>query len=282
MNKISKKSIAFRIAAGVVGVCIIAVCAMVTMSYTGNPVSKFIAKYQAIKFVDESIQFEDYDLDVTDIQYNRQFKGYDVTFQDKTSQDVRFSVTCDWITGYLNDDYYYMVTQRNSVAERLEDELEEAVRPLIEKTAENSGLEVGDLYIISLQGYFYGNGMEEGHIIPPLNTPYSKELSLEGDYYVSFSSPKDMNAREMADTITDFYNKLTDNGFLMNNMWYEFYMPNDVVRIFTSIYGINDKLADKIERCMNGETFSDMSVISDSMIEKQEQIDKEIDEKLGI
>lgn len=274
-NTVNKKTKILRIAAGAVGVLILAVLISITHSYTGDPISKMMAKKKAIDYVEFLYDFDHADYDIIDSRYNQIYKAYDFTFQDKKSKDTKFTVTSDSMIGFVNDDYKEMVDERGSTVERLEKELADDAKNTVQKVADKWGLKIKDRFSASLNEYFYGTGLSEGHIIPPLNTPYSKELELEAWYNVQFESKTEPSAQEMADIITEFYNALNDEGFLVKDMWIEFHIPDDRMWVLLSPYNVNDRLAEKIEKGLNGNGDGSISVYS----QRREKERKEAEEK---
>ena len=274
-NTVNKRTKILRIAAGTVGVLILAVLISITHSYTGDPISKMMAKKKAIDHVEFLYDFEQADYDIIDSGYNQTYKAYDFTFQDKKSKDTKFTVTSDSMIGFLSDDYKEMVDERGSTVERLEKELADDAKNTVQKVADKWELKIKDRFSASLNSYFYGIGLSEGHIIPPLNTPYSKELELEAWYSVDFESKRELSAQEMADIITEFYNALNDEGFLVEHMWIEFHILDDRMWVLLYPYNVNDRLAENIENGLNGNENSYIGVFS----EKREKERKEAEEK---
>lgn len=258
MNKISKKALVLRIAACVLGVVIIGGCIAVTMSYTGNPVSEMIAKRNAEKNIYNDIFLDGYDFYVKDVKYS---KGeYTVIFQDKNIMDANFSAYCNSVGEYTGNDFIQSVDQRGATYRRLSEELKKDAMTVIKPIAESKGLKLGEYSCAYPDMYYYDGEFQEGStMLPPWDTPYSRELGIEANYSIDFSSKKDLSVQEMADIIMQVYNNLIQNGFLIDDsIWASFEFSDKRIMIYTEKDSIDEKLAEKIEHSMK---YADGTVI---------------------
>lgn len=245
-KKISKKVKILRIAAGIFGLGIIIFFLTVTMSFTGNPISKLLAHRAAEKYVER--EYSEHNLDVENVFYNFKIGGYDVTVQDKNSKDVRFSVIYKSGEGVVSDDYKYMVTERGSTLARLEEEASESIKPCVQSFADKNSLELSGRCLV-----YFTNIMENTDKIPPLNTPFSKELGLKGEVFTDFKSDSDMDVNQIADTLKGVYTTLIDEGYSVDKVVMEVQMPNGAISVSAEEKLIDDNLAENIEKLMKDE-----------------------------
>ncbi len=261
-SKKSKKIIALRIAAGVLGAAILILCISVTMSFTGNPISSLIAEKKAFEYV-KSRDFYSGSLEVEDVFYNFKTGAYGVRFKDENSKDVWFNVFYRMGEGVVSDDYEYMVDERQTTVLRLQDELSEKAVPIVENIAQKRDFDMSRCYI-SLHEYFYGGKDGEGTEIPPLNTPYSNELGLKGDYLIDFSSKENLDFQDMADVINEIYNELKADGFSVMSIYTAFYTPEGEVSVTVTPEQTGRRLAENIEKSLNGGEVDGIDIYADT------------------
>ncbi len=244
-KKLSKKSLVLRIAAGVLGAAIIVLCIDVTMSFTGNPVSMLLAKNAAVKYVNE--KYSEHDLEVQRVYYNFKFGEYGVEMQDKNSMDVNFTVNYKNSDTPLTDDYGYMVTERGRTLARIEEEAGEEIKPYMQAFAQENSIELYD----GARCFVYFTTVVEQDEIPPLNTPFSKELGLKGEVFVDFKSDSDMDTKRIADITEGVYTTLVDEGYAVVKVSVHIEMPSRKISVSAEEKFINDDLAENIEKLMN-------------------------------
>lgn len=267
-TNISTRAKLLRIAAGVLGVLIAGFCIAVTMSYTGNPVSSIMAKKNAEKHVYNDSFLDGYNFYVKDVRYRN--GKYEVVFQDKDINDVNFSVYCDSVGEYINDDFIDSVSYRGATYERLADELKADAMTVIEPIAENRELKIGENTGIYPKMYYYdGELNEDSMMIPPWDTPYSRELGIRAHYSIDYSSKKALSADEIADTIIETYQKLTENDFLIYDIWSGFKLPDKNIMVIVGEGCMDkEKLIESIEKGIEDSNGSseDITVILENEI----------------
>ena len=261
-SKKSKKIIALRTAAGILGAAILILCISVTMSFTGNPVSSFIAEKKSAEYV-KSRYSDNGRLEIKDVSYNFKIGQYMVRFQDRDSEDIWFNVFYREGEGVVGDDYEYMVDKRETTLLRLQDELAEKAVPIVKKIADKRNFDMSRCYV-ALDEYFYGGKNGEKAEIPPLNTPYSKELGLEGSYLIDFSSKENLDVQDMADVINEIYSELKAEGFSVMSIYTAFYMPEGEVSVTVTPEQIGSGLAESIENSLNGGEADGIDVYADT------------------
>ncbi len=110
-----------------------------------------------------------------------------ITYQDKKSEDVIFTVTYSEKHKFVWSDFYDMVLDRESTAKRLEREMEKAVNPVIQDTLKKEKFIVLKDSTVSLEDEFTSKTTTV-KLMPPPNTKFSKDLKLKGDYRVVLKS----------------------------------------------------------------------------------------------
>ena len=245
-KKISKKSLYLRIAAGVAGFVLLCICVTFTMSFTGNPISSFMAKKAAKEYV--ANKYPEYDMVIKDSMYNFKIGGYDVDVQDKNSQDICFSVWYRDFDGIVGDNYEEMVVEQGSTVVRLENEMGEEVKRVIYKYAEDKGLKISGRCYTSLFKYI-SELKRNNEKLPSLNTPFSKELGLKGEYFIDFTVKNELTNEEIADIINEIYDVLTENDLGVEKLItsYKTAGTDDEMTVSVDAELINDELAENIE-----------------------------------
>ena len=260
-TNISTRAKFLRIIAGVLGILIAGFCIAITMSYTGNPISGIIARRNAKEHVYNDLFLDGYDFYVKDVKYSH--GKYEVVFQDKDINDVNFSAYCDNVGEYINNDFIHSVGYRGATYKRLTDELKDDAMTVIEPIAENRGLKIGEYTGIYPKMYYYDGELEEDSMmIPPWDTPYSRELGIKADYHIDYSSKKALNAEDIADTISKTYSELTENDFLVERIHSEFKLPNkNIVVIVKEGCMDKEKLIENIEKGIDDSNGSSEDII---------------------
>lgn len=113
-----KKKI-WKMIALLVAIALIVVIFSFANSLVGNPVSKFLAKRGAEKYLEENYPQTDYYLE--DLGFNFKFVCYYAHVASKSSVDTRFSLQIDML-GRVYHDTYESVTSGYVTARRLDDE----------------------------------------------------------------------------------------------------------------------------------------------------------------
>ena len=95
----------------VLGVCIFA------NALFGNPVSGFVAKVVAQRYVDENYPAEGYDIE--DVRYSFKDGYYHAYVSSERNIDGDFTVYLNSFGKVQRDDYWYRVTARGNISDRL-------------------------------------------------------------------------------------------------------------------------------------------------------------------
>lgn len=246
------RPLALRLLAGAGAVTLIVLLLGITNSFTGNPVSAFLAKQKLTAYVREA--YPQYDLKADRARYNFKFGTYDVTFQDTQSQDVKFTASLRR-GGDISDDYDSQVTGRTSTLIRLADEMSGQLRPVVETFLRARGLQVG-------QRLFADFSLKQGTVeIPPLNTPYSRELPLEGTLFVDIQSESSMTLQQEAAVIRSLHERVTGEGYRVVSYVLTFSYPMENRQRTDSIsldaVYIDENLAHTLQEVLDSDGFQE-------------------------
>lgn len=111
-------------------------------SFTGNPVSAFIA-YGKIKDYAEA-NYSAMDLELSEVKYNFKNSAYGCHVQSRKSEDTNFYI--GYSHGRVSDDYEYEVANRFTTYRRLSKDFNDMVTDIIEKEyPHQTTLIIGDL-----------------------------------------------------------------------------------------------------------------------------------------
>ena len=122
-----KKTI--RILAGIgVGVLIILLL-IITMAFTGNPISKALATRTADKYIEE--KYPDLEVHREETYYNFKDGNYGVKYIDKKSKDIHFTIGTDYLGRLSFDGYERDVLSKWNTRLRLENEYSNYVEKII-------------------------------------------------------------------------------------------------------------------------------------------------------
>ncbi|WNS45290.1 hypothetical protein [Paenibacillus sp. MMS20-IR301] len=91
-------------------------------SFTGNPVSGFLAKKAAEQYIDA--HYADLHLKVQKTSYNFKFSSYIVLVQSDVSKDTAFNISADSFGKVIRDDYEFEVANYFTTFRRLDSELQ--------------------------------------------------------------------------------------------------------------------------------------------------------------
>jgi hypothetical protein len=111
-------------------------------SFTGNPVSAFIASGKIKDYAE--VNYNDMDLELSEVKYNFKNSVYGCHVQSKKSEDTKFYI--GYSHGIVSDDYEYEVANRFTTYRRLNKDFNEMVTNIIEKEYPyEATLIIGDL-----------------------------------------------------------------------------------------------------------------------------------------
>lgn len=100
---------------------VIVVIFFIVNGLVGNPISKYIVKKAAVKYID--LNYSELDLEIEKVYYNFKFDRYGVFVQSRTSKDTAFTIYSDSYGNIKEDDYAYEVANNFTTLRRLESEL---------------------------------------------------------------------------------------------------------------------------------------------------------------
>ena len=111
-----------RILAGFVGLALIIFLLIVTMSFTGNPISKLLATRAADKYVEDN--YSDLNLRRQETAFEFKRGDYIVKYYKKNSQDIHFGIETNYLGKVTIDGYENGVLGKWNTLVRLNDELD--------------------------------------------------------------------------------------------------------------------------------------------------------------
>jgi len=116
-----KRSLWLRLLAAAVALGLMVLLAVMTMAFTGDPISAHLADKAAKKYVIASDTYRTMDLELTDAVYNFKFSEYLVRASSRTNPDIHFEIYCQ--NGKVTrDSYQYDVIENGNVQCRYADE----------------------------------------------------------------------------------------------------------------------------------------------------------------
>lgn len=120
---------ALRILAGIGAIVLIILLVIITMGFTGNPISKILATRGANKYVEEN--YSDLDLlrEEAVFEFKRGF--YIVKYYKTKSKDIHFGIETDHLGRVTNDGYKEEVLSKWNTRIRLEDEFIDYVEKIV-------------------------------------------------------------------------------------------------------------------------------------------------------
>lgn len=111
---------AIKIIAGVGAVLLIIFLLILTMGFTGNPISKVLATRTADKYIEEN--YSDLDLKREETVYEFKRGYYIVKYYNKNSKDIHFGIETDYLGRITYDGYEGVVLSKWNTIVRLNDE----------------------------------------------------------------------------------------------------------------------------------------------------------------
>lgn len=118
-----------RLLAGGAGIILIILLLILTMSLTGNPISKVLATRTADKYVEDNYSDQGFIRDET--YYNFKFTSYAVEYYKGNSKDIHFNIETDYLGRINYDGYEEAVLSKWNTRMRLNDELNDHVEKLL-------------------------------------------------------------------------------------------------------------------------------------------------------
>lgn len=111
-------------------------------SFTGNPVSAFIASHKIRDYA--AVTYPMLDLELSEVKYNFKNSAYGCHVQSKKSEDTKFYI--GYSHGRVSDDYEYEVANHFTTYRRLSKDFNDMVTDIIEKEyLHETTLIIGDL-----------------------------------------------------------------------------------------------------------------------------------------
>ena len=111
-------------------------------SFTGNPVSAFIASHKIRDYA--AVTYPTLDLELSEVKYNFKNSAYGCHAQSKKSEDTKFYI--GYSDGRVSDEYEYEVANHFTTYRRLSKDFDDMVTDIIEKEYSNeTTLIIGDL-----------------------------------------------------------------------------------------------------------------------------------------
>lgn len=118
-----------RIIAGIGALILIGLLLIITMAFTGNPISKMLATRTANKYIEE--KYSDLELQREETYYNFKDESYGVRYVNRRSKDIHFSIGTDYLGRLKYDGYERDVLSKWNTRIRLEDEYNNYVEKII-------------------------------------------------------------------------------------------------------------------------------------------------------
>ena len=137
-----KRSLWLRIPAALLAVGLVVLLAVMTMAFTGDPISAYRADQAAKKYVIASDTYRTMNLELTDAVYNFKFGEYLVRASSSINPDIQFEIYCE--NGKVTrDSYQFDVIENGNVQRRFADEY--AI--LLKVRLEQAGLGAPNLFV---------------------------------------------------------------------------------------------------------------------------------------
>ena len=197
-KKTTKISALFTAIAIIVAVAFIGIILFIGNSFVGNPISSFLAKGVAQKYIAKT--YPDLDLTITESGYNFKFSNYYFKVNSKNSIDTHFTV--DVSGNNVQDDYEFRVLQGNNTYDRYCEEYKKETEVLIK----NKIVGVSNIRVLT-----DGKLLTEEYV-DGIDLPFDKSKFNDVDYLVSLSD-KSFDTVYIASTIKTIYTTLKDNGY---------------------------------------------------------------------
>lgn len=123
------KNKALRILAGLAGIILIIFVLILTMSFTGNPISKVLATRSADKYIED--KYSELGFIKEESYYDFKLASYGVKYYKENSKDIHFSIESDYLGRINYDGYEEAVLSKWNTRMRLNDELNDHVEKLL-------------------------------------------------------------------------------------------------------------------------------------------------------
>lgn len=164
-----------RILAGLVALALVGLLLVITMAFTGNPISKALATRTANNYVKK--KYPDLNIQMEESYYNFKDGNYGVKYLDRRSQDIHFTIGTDYLGRLAYDGYERDVLSKWNTRIRLDREYGVYVERLIKNSLDYD-------YYMLLPSTF-GNG-EKDKDIEKLEIDMILDLeNLPLDQYIS-------------------------------------------------------------------------------------------------
>lgn len=118
-----------RVIAGIGALILIGLLLIITMAFTGNPISKLLATRTANKYIEEN--YSNMELQREEAYYNFKDESYGVRYINPRSKDIHFSIETDYLGRLKVDGYERDVLSKWNTRIRLEDEYNSYVEKII-------------------------------------------------------------------------------------------------------------------------------------------------------
>lgn len=99
---------------------------LLTMTFTGNPVSKFLSNRSMIRYVQKN--YSHIDLELEKVEYDMKAGGYYLNCSSRDIRDLKFSIYCDMLGRNIRDSYESDILNRSNTYLRLNQEFENYIK----------------------------------------------------------------------------------------------------------------------------------------------------------
>lgn len=164
-----------RIIAGIIAIVLTGMITFIVNSFTGNPISAYLAEKQMAKYVMK--EYPDMGLNLSKARYNFKYAGYILQASMPGSPDTHFRVIRR-SDGHIYDDYEDYVLGGFNTIDRIGREMTQEIEPLL-----------NDLFGNELSGRCFANFFGEDKDLakaPPLDTPFDRNMDLNATIYLDF------------------------------------------------------------------------------------------------
>lgn len=118
-----------RIFSAIGALVLIIILLFLTMSFTGNPISKVLATRSADKYIEEN--YPDLNLQRKEAVFEFKLGNYVVEYYQENSKDFHFGIEADYLGRIIYDGYEEMILGKWNTMGRLEEELNSYVERLV-------------------------------------------------------------------------------------------------------------------------------------------------------
>ncbi len=209
---VMNKKLLLRILAGLMAFSLIGVLFYILFSFTGNPVTSWVAERAMNRYIAEKYAHLD-DLQVHDVNYNFKDGSYSVFVESKTSPDTKFFVY--YRKGEpIQDDYDFFVTDKQNTIFRLEREYSRLAEEILAKELGNPDYEIHVMYTDEI--YTTGKQYLKLDMEFDRTLPVPARVIISGD----LSEP---SLEEVADLLTTVYHVFQkhDYHFIEYSFYYD-------------------------------------------------------------